>query len=66
MTTGAIESKASLGLDRGRCVEVRLTEQLAHERGELYVDLAARPCAVTGAHNGLGANMLRMGVNYRF
>jgi hypothetical protein len=32
----------------------------------LYLDLATRSYSVTGTNNALAANVLRLGVNYRF
>lgn len=64
--TGAVESKVSLGWAAGAGVEIALTGNWRARVEYLYVDLSDRSYSVTGVNNGLGVNVLRMGVNYRF
>jgi len=60
------ESHASFGWSAGAGVEVGLTPHWSAKAEWLYLDLADRSFSVTGAENGLTANLLRLGVNYRF
>ena len=50
----------------GGGVEVGFTPHWSAKAEWLYLDLSDRSFSVTGTNNGLPANLLRMGVNYRF
>jgi outer membrane immunogenic protein len=62
---GASETKSSAGWTAGAGMEVGLTPGWSAKVEYLYVHLASQTYALTGS-NGLGANILRFGVNYRF
>jgi len=64
--TGLNESHANLGLVAGAGVEVGFTQHWSDKAEWLYLDLAGSNYAATGVNNGLSANLLRFGVNYRF
>jgi outer membrane immunogenic protein len=56
----------TLGLAAGVGVEVGLTPHLSAKAEWLFMDFANNYFAATGTNNGLTANLVRMGVNYRF
>jgi outer membrane immunogenic protein len=60
------ESHASIGWTAGAGIEVGLTPHWSAKAEWLYLDLSDRTFSVTGTNNGLAADLLRMGVNYRF
>lgn len=60
------ENHTSFGWVAGGGVEVGLTPNWSAKAEWLYLDLADRSFSVTGTNNGLEANLLRLGVNYRF
>jgi len=60
------ESHMSLGWVAGGGVEVGFTRRWSAKAEWLYLDLSDRNFSVTGTSNGLAADLLRMGVNYRF
>jgi len=60
------ESHTSIGWVVGGGAEVSLTPHWSAKAEWLYLDLADRSFSVTGANNGLAANLLRLGLNYRF
>lgn len=65
-TFGLTESHANVGWTAGAGVEVGLTQRWSAKAEWLYLDLADRSYSLTGTTNGLAADLLRMGVNYRF
>ena len=65
-TAGLSEWHGNLGWVAGAGVEVGFTHHWSAKAEWLYVDLAGSNFSVTGANNGLTANLLRFGVNYRF
>ena len=60
------ETRTSLGWVAGGGIEVGFTPRWSAKAEWLYLDLSDRTFSVTGTSNGLTANLLRMGVNYRF
>jgi outer membrane immunogenic protein len=60
------ESHTSFGWAAGIGGEVSFTPHWSAKAEWLYLDLADRGFSVTGANNGLEANLLRLGVNYHF
>jgi outer membrane immunogenic protein len=60
------ESHTGIGWVAGGGVEVGFTPRWSAKAEWLYLDLADRNFSVTGTSNGLAADLLRMGVNYRF
>lgn len=60
------ESHTSIGWVAGAGAEIGFTPHWSAKAEWLYLDLADRSYSVTGQSNGLGANVLRMGVNYHF
>ncbi len=60
------ESHTSFGWTAGVGAEVSFTPHWSAKAEWLYLDLADRSFSVTGANNGLEANLLRLGVNYHF
>lgn len=60
------ESHTSIGWTAGGGVEVGLTPRWSAKAEWLYLDLSDRNFTVTGTSNGLAADLLRLGVNYRF
>lgn len=63
---GIDESRSHTGWAGGLGMEVGLTPHWSARAEYLYVDLADRNYALTGAANGLESSILRLGVNYRF
>ncbi len=63
---GLSESKTTAGWTLGAGMEVGLTPNWSAKAEYLYLNLASRNYSLTGTSNGLGANVLRLGVNYRF
>jgi outer membrane immunogenic protein len=60
------ESHTSVGWVAGGGVEVGFTPRWSAKAEWLYLDLSDRNFSVTGTTNGLAADLLRMGLNYRF
>ena len=60
------ESHTSFGWTAGAGAEIGLTPHWSAKAEWLYLDFANRSYSVTGTNNGLAANLLRLGVNYRF
>jgi outer membrane immunogenic protein len=60
------ESHTSFGWVAGGGAEVAFTPHWSGKAEWLYLDMADRGFSVTGANNGLSANLLRLGVNYHF
>ena len=65
-TGGGTESNTLGGWTAGVGLEMGLAPQWSVKAEYLYVDLASRGYALTGANNGLESNILRFGANYRF
>lgn len=63
---GLDESKTHVGWAGGLGMEVGMTPNWSAKVEYLYMDLSDRAYSITGVNNGLGANMLRFGVNYHF
>jgi outer membrane immunogenic protein len=63
---GLSEDRTSLGWVAGAGIEVGFTPHWSAKAEWLYLDLSDRSYSLTGTTNGLAANLLRMGVNYRF
>jgi outer membrane immunogenic protein len=60
------ESHTSVGWAAGLGAEVSFTPHWSVKAEWLYLDLADRSFSVTAANNGLAANLMRLGLNYRF
>jgi len=60
------ESHTSIGWTAGGGVEVGFTPHWSAKAEWLYLDLADRAYSLTGTNNGLAADLVRLGVNYRF
>ncbi len=60
------ESHSSFGWTAGGGAEVGFTPHWSAKAEWLYLDFANHNFSVTGANNGLTANLVRLGVNYRF
>jgi outer membrane immunogenic protein len=60
------ESHTSFGWVAGGGAEIGFTPHWSAKAEWLYLDFADHGYSVTGANNGLAANLLRLGVNYRF
>jgi outer membrane immunogenic protein len=65
-TFNLTESHTTVGWVAGAGVEVGFTPHWSAKAEWLYLDLTDRTFSVTGTNNGLGADLLRMGVNYHF
>jgi outer membrane immunogenic protein len=63
---GLDESKTHIGWTVGAGMEVGFTPNWSAKVEYLYMDLSDRSYSITGADNGLGASVLRFGVNYHF
>jgi outer membrane immunogenic protein len=64
--TGATERRTNAGWTVGGGVEVGITPAWSARVEYLFVDLSDRSYAVTGLGHGFEANLLRLGVQYRF
>lgn len=60
------ESHTSFGWVTGLGAEFSFTPHWSAKAEWLYLDLADRDFSVTGANNGLAANLVRLGLNYHF
>jgi len=60
------ETKTEPGWAGGIGAEYGFTPSWSAKVEYLYMDLASRSFSITGADNGLHANMLRFGLNYHF
>jgi outer membrane immunogenic protein len=60
------ETHTSFGWVAGAGAEVGFAPHWSAKAEWLYLDLGSRNFSVTGADNGLAANLLRLGVNYHF
>jgi outer membrane immunogenic protein len=65
-TFNLTESHTSVGWVAGAGVEVGFTPHWSAKAEWLYLDLGDRSFSLTGTNNGLAADLLRLGVNYRF
>jgi outer membrane immunogenic protein len=65
-SAGLSEWHGNVGWVAGAGVEVGFTQRWSGKAEWLYIDLAGSNFSVTAANNGLTANLLRFGVNYRF
>ncbi len=65
-TTGVSETKVHPGWALGIGAEMAISGNWTAKVEYLYVNLYDRSYGLTGASNGMDANILRMGVNYRF
>lgn len=65
-TSNLTESHTSIGWVAGAGIEVGFNPHWSAKAEWLYLDLADRSYSLTGANNGLAANLLRLGVNYHF
>jgi outer membrane immunogenic protein len=65
-TFNLTESHTSIGWVAGAGIEVGFTPHWSAKAEWLYLDLGDRSFSLTGSNNGLAADLLRMGVNYRF
>lgn len=63
---GPSESHTSLGWTAGLGAEMSFAQHWSAKAEWLYLNLDDRQFAVTGANNGLAANLVRLGLNYRF
>lgn len=60
------ESRTSLGWVAGGGMEVGFMPHWSARAEWLYLDLSDRAFSVTATNNGLAANLIRLGVDYRF
>ncbi len=60
------ETHTSFGWAAGAGVEVGFMPHWSAKAEWLYLDLSDHTFTVTGANNGLTANLIRLGVNYHF
>jgi outer membrane immunogenic protein len=60
------ESHTSLGWVAGLGAEVSFAQHWSAKAEWLYLNLDDRHFSVTAANNGLAANLMRLGLNYRF
>lgn len=60
------ESHVSAGWTAGAGLEVGFAHRWSAKAEWLYLDLAGSNFSLSGVNNGLTANLLRFGVNYRF
>jgi outer membrane immunogenic protein len=66
-TPGSLsESRTSFGLVAGGGLEVGFSPRWSAKAEWLYLDLGNRSYSLTGANNGLAANLVRLGLNYHF
>jgi outer membrane immunogenic protein len=65
-SAGLTESHASVGWVAGGGVEVGFNQRWSAKAEWLYLDMMNQRYTLTGANNGLAANLIRFGVNYRF
>jgi len=65
-SAGLSESHANIGWTAGAGLEVGFSHHWSAKAEWLYLDLAGSNFAISGVNNGLTANLLRFGVNYRF
>jgi len=63
---GQTEDHTNLGWTAGFGGEVAFTGHWSVKAEWLYLDLGSSAFTVTGTNNGLTANLIRLGVNYRF
>jgi outer membrane immunogenic protein len=64
--SGASESRTSFGWAAGLGAEVMFAQHWSAKAEWLYLNLDDRQFAVTAANNGLAANLVRLGLNYKF
>jgi outer membrane immunogenic protein len=60
------EGRTSVGFTAGGGLEVGFSQRWSAKAEWLYIDLANRSYSLTGANNGLAANLVRLGLNYHF
>jgi outer membrane immunogenic protein len=63
---GLSEGQTHFGWTAGVGMEVGLTSSLSARVEYLFVDLADKPYALTGASHGFESSLLRVGFSYRF
>jgi outer membrane immunogenic protein len=63
---GLDETRTEVGWAGGLGLEYGFAPNWSARAEYLYMDLASRGFSITGADNGLQANMLRFGLNYHF
>lgn len=63
---GLDETRTEVGWAGGIGAEYGFNPNWSARVEYLYMDLASRGFSITGADNGLHANMLRLGINYHF
>jgi outer membrane immunogenic protein len=60
------ETKTLVGWAGGVGAEVGIAQNWSAKLEYLYLDLGSRSYSITGASNGMQANMVRLGINYHF
>jgi outer membrane immunogenic protein len=65
-TFSLTESHTTVGWVAGGGVEIGITPRWSAKAEWLYLDLSDHAFSMTGTNNGLAADLLRLGVNYRF
>ena len=63
---GGSESNVHYGWTAGLGLEIGLTHDWSAKAEYLFLGLAEKSYLLTGTRHGLGANILRLGVNYQF
>jgi outer membrane immunogenic protein len=63
---GLDENKTHVGWTGGLGMEVGFNRNWSAKVEYLYMDLGDRVYSITGVDNGLEANIIRLGINYRF
>jgi len=66
ITSGNSESHSRLGWVAGLGAELSFAQHWSAKAEWIYFDLNDRRFSATAANNGLAANLLRLGLNYRF
>jgi outer membrane immunogenic protein len=66
LSGGPSESHTSLGWSAGLGAEVMFAQHWSAKAEWLYLNLDDRHFAVTATNNGLAANLVRLGLDYRF
>jgi len=66
ITSGNSESHRSLGWVAGLGAELSFAQHWSAKAEWIYFDLDDRHFSATTANNGLAANLVRLGLNYRF
>jgi len=63
---GGSESNVHYGWTAGLGLEIGLTRDWSAKAEYLFLGLAGKSYLLTGSSHGFDANILRLGVNYRF